>query len=157
MRTFMKHSLHFGQIVCLGLFMMVPLTLSASNSGKTLNFAIQTRTKQLNTDSSGTTFKITEDQDSSTADAPKIQFSDPFPNPASTFVKINYQFPSAGDNGELKIMDLTGKTVMTYPLNGSGNTLRINVSDLTRGLYFFTIYYKGQLIKSNKLIVSNQH
>jgi len=154
----MKNILRFIEIIFLGLILTAPFKLSASNSGKQSNlwFASQSQVKNLNTNNSETTLKVIADQDSGTTDMPKIQFSNPFPNPASSFVRINYRFPSSNDNGKLRIMDLTGKTVMTYTLQGTNNTLRINISDLTRGLYFCTIYYKGQLIKSNKLIVSNR-
>ena len=154
----MKNIIHFTALIFLGLLLTAPFTLFASNYGKQTSFnsAIMSQTKNLNTNDSGTTMKLNENNDSSTTDIAKIHFSSPFPNPASSFVKINYSFPSTNDNGEVRIMDLTGKTIRVYPLNGTSNTLRINISDLTRGLYFCTIYYKGQLIKSNKLIVSTK-
>ncbi len=153
----MKNILRAIQMTLLGLLITVPFTLSALNNAKqpNLNMAIQPLETGLKGDSSETSITNAY-KDTGDTNTPRIQFSNPFPNPASSFVKINYKFPSINDNGELRIMDLTGKTVITYPLEGSNNTLRINVSDLTRGLYFCTIYYKGQLIKSNKLIVSNQ-
>ena len=145
-------------MMLLGLLLMAPFTLSASNYGKqsNLKYTFQSQATNLTTNNSGNTLAISAIKDSNTTDIPKIKFSNPFPNPASSFVKINYSFPSANDNGELRIMDLTGKTVKTYSLEGTNNSLRINISDLTRGLYFCTLYYKGQLIKSNKLIVSNR-
>ncbi len=154
----MKNILRLSQIILLGFLLTAPTILFASNSVKqaNINFVSQLQTKNLTGDTSEMAFKIDSYKDSSAVDTPKIQFSNPFPNPASSYVRINYKFPSVSDNGELRIMDLTGKTVMTYPLEGANNTLRFNVSDLNQGLYFCTIYYKGQLIKSNKLIVSNQ-
>lgn len=154
----MKNILQIRQLIFVGLLMIIPFTLAASNYEKqsNLKLAFQSQTKELESDSSEYAFKMTVDHDSSTNEIPKVQFSNPFPNPASSFVRINYHFPSVNDNGELKIMDLTGKMVMSYPLDGSNNTLLINVSSLTRGLYFCTIYYHGQIVKSNKLIVSNQ-
>ena len=153
----MKNILHYIQIALLGFLITVPFTLSAMNNAAqpNLNVAIQPQETNLSGDSSETS--LTDPyKDTSVTNMPRIQLSNPFPNPASSFVKIDYKFPSISDNGELRIMDLTGKTVLTYPLAGTNNSLRINVSDLTRGLYFCTIYYKGQLVKSNKLIVSNQ-
>ena len=154
----MKNILHLSQIILLGFLLTAPLIIFASVTGKqpNLNFTDQLETKNMTGDTSATALKIDSYKDTSAADVPKIQLSNPFPNPATSYVKITYKFPSVSDNGEFKIMDLTGKTVMAYPLEGSNNTLRINISDLNRGLYFCTIYYKGQLIKSNKLIVSNQ-
>lgn len=154
----MKNILRTIETILLGILLTTPFTLLASNSGKqpSLNFELRSQVRKISTNNSNTLLKIKSNQDSSTANLPKIQFSNPFPNPASSFVRINYSFPSANDNGELRIMDLTGKTVMAYPLQGTNNTLRVNISELTRGLYFFTMYYKGQLIKSNKLVVSNR-
>lgn len=154
----MKNILRYIETVFLALLLLAPFTVFASSSGKQsdLNFAFESQTKNMNTKNSETALKFNTDGDSSANTMPKIHFSSPFPNPASSFIKINYSFPSTNDYGELRIMDLTGKTVKTYPLEGSNNSLRINISDLTRGLYFCTMYYKGQLIKSNKLIVSNR-
>jgi len=154
----MKNILRYIETGLLGLLLLAPFALFASNSGNTSNFkyTFRSETTKLSTNNSENTIAINDLKDSNTTNFPKIKISNPFPNPASSFVKINYRFPSANDNGELRIMDLTGKTVKTYSLEGTSNSLRINISDLTRGLYFCTLYYKGQLIESNKLIVNNR-
>ena len=154
----MKNILQYIETGLLGLLLLAPFALFASSTGKpsNLKYAFRSETTKLNTNNSENTLAISAVKDSNTTNLPEIKFSNPFPNPASSFVKIDYRFPSANDNGELRIMDLTGKTVKTYSLEGTSNSLKINISDLTRGLYFCTLYYKGQMIKSNKLIVSNR-
>lgn len=154
----MKNILRYIETVLLGLLIIAPFTLFASNFGNqsNLKFTFKSEATNLAANNSEKTLAINGINDSNTANLPKIKFSNPFPNPASSFVKINYSLPSANDNGELRIMDLTGKTVKKYSLEGTNNSLRINISNLTQGLYFCTLYYKGQMIKSNKLIVSNR-
>ncbi|MBE0650818.1 MAG: T9SS type A sorting domain-containing protein [Bacteroidales bacterium] len=154
----MKNILLHIKVALLGFLLIAPFALLASESGKkpNLSMTIESQGSNVMEDSSETSFNIASYKDTENTNIPQIQFSNPFPNPASSFVKINYRFPSINDFGEVKIMDLTGKTVKTYPIEGSNNSLQINVSDLTHGLYFCTVYYKGQMIKSNKLIVSNQ-
>lgn len=55
------------------------------------------------------------------------------PNPANTNVSISSNLI---DSYKLKVMDLTGKTVLDRQLNGVQNT--VDISSLSNGMYFFT-------------------
>jgi glucose/arabinose dehydrogenase len=73
-----------------------------------------------------------------------------FPNPASDQVTI--AFPEVIEHGNIKIMDISGKTVreMTITANESEN---ISVSDLKEGMYFIS-FSRGDKISYGKIAIS---
>jgi hypothetical protein len=75
-----------------------------------------------------------------------------YPNPAST--EVTLQFPKAVTNAEIRITDLSGKTLQTT--NGyAGTNIQISLAGLAAGHYLLSITEEGQasihlpLIKSN--------
>ena len=87
----------------------------------------------------------------------KPWFSEPYPNPVQQDVTLDFRLPEEHNIAEIKLMDLTGKTIRTIPLQPSNNKVKINLSTLNRGMYFLAVYYKGNLIKSNALVVGLNH
>jgi len=84
----------------------------------------------------------------------EISFSDVYPNPASNFINIDYSLKSNNENSYVKIINLLGSVVKTEPLNSSQNKVRINTSDLTNGIYFYSIIVNGKVYKTKKLIIN---
>ena len=56
-----------------------------------------------------------------------------FPNPAKSFV--NLEFETLQENTLLQILDINGRRVRTLDLKAGIETLRIDVSDLPKGVY----------------------
>ena len=69
-----------------------------------------------------------------------------YPNPAKSFV--NLEFEALEENTLLQILDLNGRRVRTLDLKAGIETLRIDVSDLPKGVYTVML---GNVMK--KLIV----
>ena len=69
-----------------------------------------------------------------------------YPNPAKSFV--NLEFEALQENTLLQILDINGRRVRTLDLKAGVETLRIDVSDLPKGLYTIML---GNITK--KLIV----
>lgn len=80
-------------------------------------------------------------------------FSKPYPNPIKDFVTLDYNIPANNNTAQIRISDLTGKTLKVFKLDSFSGKIRINMSSFTKGMYFLTIYYNGNLIKSNTLIL----
>jgi hypothetical protein len=72
-----------------------------------------------------------------------------YPNPASATVYVQQQT----NNGPatLQLTDLTGRTILTEPLNTG--TTAIPVSGISKGIYLYTIYTNQQRISTGKLLV----
>ena len=56
-----------------------------------------------------------------------------FPNPAKSFVTL--EFETLQENTLLQILDINGRRVRTLELKAGVETLRIDVSDLPKGVY----------------------
>ena len=56
-----------------------------------------------------------------------------YPNPAKSFV--NLEFEALKENTLLQILDINGRRVRTFDLKAGVETLRIDVSDLPKGVY----------------------
>lgn len=87
-----------------------------------------------------------------------VDFGSPFqitvqPNPVSTFIDILYQ-GSINQSATIQFSDLTGQIIQqqTEKLNTEGR-LRINISNLPKGMYILNIVY-GNNQKTKKIIIN---
>ena len=64
-----------------------------------------------------------------------------FPNPATDFININLQ--SVRDNGSIKIVTLSGKTVMEQDIDAQTTDLNIAVGNLSAGVYLIRLNLGG--------------
>ena len=69
-----------------------------------------------------------------------------FPNPAKSFVTL--EFETLQENTLLQILDINGRRVRTLDLKAGVETLKIDVSDMPKGVYTIML---GNMTK--KLIV----
>ena len=60
-----------------------------------------------------------------------------YPNPAKSFVTLGFE--ALDENILLQILDINGRRVRTLDLKAGVETLRIDVSDLPKGIYTITI------------------
>jgi hypothetical protein len=81
------------------------------------------------------------------------KFTDIYPNPASTKAVLNYKLPNSVKSGEVKIINLVGKTLKTIPITNREGKISIDVSDLSQGIYFYAINLDGVTVKTKKLII----
>ena len=75
--------------------------------------------------------------------------SDFFPNPANDFIKFNYYL---NDNASLIIMDILGNKVKQVALQEKGEK-NIDISDLSKGIYFGNLMSNNEIIAIKKLII----
>ena len=69
-----------------------------------------------------------------------------YPNPASDFLYIeNIPKPM-----EMEIYDLSGKVMLRKEVNNSSES--VNVSQLSKGVYFYGLNQNGKTIKTGRLI-----
>lgn len=73
-----------------------------------------------------------------------------YPNPASTSTRISWD--SEMEANSVEVFNISGQQVMSITLNGSQNTLEVQLTDLQKGMY--TVQVKGQRgIQTGKLMV----
>lgn len=81
--------------------------------------------------------------------------SDVYPNPATTFVNLDYNMPAEVDFAKVQIVNLLGSVVKESNINRSANKLSIDVSDLQGGIYFYSVLVNGDVYKTKKLVIRN--
>ncbi len=80
-------------------------------------------------------------------------FSPAYPNPAESFVSFNYEIPAEVNRAEILITNLLGGVVYENTIQGLSGTQRIDVSNLTGGIYFATLKLDNQVATSQKILV----
>lgn len=76
-----------------------------------------------------------------------------FPNPASEQLSLSYTLPSGIDSGILQVTDVQGRLVRSLPVSGSTDKMQMGVSDLPRGMYFYTISSGKSRSQTMKIIL----
>lgn len=74
-------------------------------------------------------------------------FSNAYPNPASNFVNFDCEM----QNATIAIYNMMGQEVIRQDVNDSH--VSINISDLTDGIYFYSVIVNGDAVKTSKLVV----
>ena len=78
-----------------------------------------------------------------------ISISEFYPNPAKEFVNVNYYL---NNESEMVIMDILGNKVKNIYFTEKG-TQNINISDLSKGIYFGNLLSNNEVVAIQKLIV----
>jgi hypothetical protein len=86
----------------------------------------------------------------SESDMPVI--SPAYPNPTNDNVSIN-MYVEDGQNGVFQLFDLTGRVVCSWQFIGGQSTYTFDVSQLTAGTYIYCVSVKGELLKSDRLVI----
>lgn len=76
-----------------------------------------------------------------------------FPNPVNDQLKLKYEIPGGAQNADLKISDIEGRVLGEYRIDRTFNQIYLP-SDFGNGLYFYSIYVDGKLVKTEKVILS---
>ena len=76
-----------------------------------------------------------------------------YPNPASDNLTINYNIDANVSSASVDVFDVVGKRVLTHKLLGAKGVLKVGVSDLKSGIYFYTIKADGQTLKTERVII----
>jgi hypothetical protein len=75
-----------------------------------------------------------------------------YPNPNNGNMQLDYSL-SEGENGIVKIMDVTGKLIITYVLEKDKTNIAISEAALKNGVYFYQIIVNGEVVNSDKLVI----
>ena len=79
--------------------------------------------------------------------------SEIYPNPASSFITLDYQLTNKVNTSEVKIFNLMGSEVKSASLENNGSKLRLDISELKSGIYFYSILINNDVYQTKKLVV----
>ncbi len=74
------------------------------------------------------------------------------PNPARTWVAVDYTLPIGADKAQMRIADIHGRTVSTYDLKGSESQRVLDLRDMVPGVYTYTVFCR-KLSQTGKLVI----
>lgn len=93
--------------------------------------------------------------ESPVSDHPQLfSLSSPSPNPAASFTSFSCTIPDEVNQAFLIVRDLTGRVVLEQPVDVNDNRIRLNVADLSNGIFLYSLLLDGQPVVTRKLIVS---
>ncbi|MCF8381659.1 MAG: T9SS type A sorting domain-containing protein [Bacteroidales bacterium] len=78
---------------------------------------------------------------------------DGFPNPASSYVNVEYVLPPHMETAYLHLVDASGKEKAVYLVDGFTNFLRLETENFSPGVYFYFIENDGERSEANKLVI----
>ncbi len=79
-----------------------------------------------------------------------------FPNPASSTLSINYSIKESYNHGKIIVFNMLGKQVKELVISDKQAVAKLNVSDLTAGIYFYSLVIDDKTMVTKKLIVSSK-
>jgi len=84
----------------------------------------------------------------------EIFLSNAYPNPASTVVSLDYDLKDVND-AKLVIYNLLGSVVRDVQINDAIGKLKVNVSDMDDGIYFYSLLVNNETVKTQKLVIKH--
>jgi len=86
-------------------------------------------------------------------DAKNFILSNTVPNPATNNTTVKYNFASQPSKASLKVFNMVGVMVKEIELEGLDGKAQIDVSNLSDGLYFYSLVVNDKIISTKKLVV----
>jgi hypothetical protein len=81
------------------------------------------------------------------------RISEIYPNPATNYVNLDFNLTSAVKEAKVRIINLIGSVVKEVEIERSTNQLKLDISDLDNGVYFYSVLINGDTYKTKKLVV----
>ena len=77
------------------------------------------------------------------------------PNPFAERTTITYELPVTMEHVELIVYNIAGKIMKRIDLESGGSSIELYASDLSSGMYSYSIISDGNVIVTKKMIVTN--
>lgn len=77
-----------------------------------------------------------------------------YPNPASTSTSFYVNVLKSGKSAQLKFFNMLGTEVKNIDVNETRGSVKVNVSDLKSGIYFYSLWVDGKSTGTGKLMVT---
>lgn len=75
-----------------------------------------------------------------------------YPNPARDVLNVQYS-GKKGENTSFELVNMVGKKVYSRNLSNDADQLKLDISSLSRGVYFYIVKSDGQVTSSKKLVI----
>lgn len=78
---------------------------------------------------------------------------DAYPNPASHLINIPVELPRGEHSGSLKIVDMHGRELLSYPVQESTGHIRLPARQLAPGSYLYHIETENRQSEARKIVI----
>lgn len=85
----------------------------------------------------------------------EVHLSPAYPNPAQNIVTFDYSLQQRNQDSKIVIYDLFGSIIKEIEITEIAGSLKINTSDLTEGIYFYSLLINNGSILTQKLIIKH--
>lgn len=82
-----------------------------------------------------------------------IWISEAYPNPATNFVNVDYDITQEVKEASVKIVNILGSVVKEQQVNIGDNKMRMDITELNGGIYFYILFVNGEAYRTKKLIL----
>ena len=81
--------------------------------------------------------------------------SEVYPNPATHYVNIDYKLTPQVNNAAVKVINLLGEVVKETNIETGNNNVRLDISELSSGVYFYSVLINSEIYQTKKLVVQH--
>lgn len=78
-----------------------------------------------------------------------------YPNPANASTEMVYSLKPDANRATVEMYDMLGSKVRSIPLTEQNGELKVDLSTIPSGLYFFNMVVDGKTLETRKLMVSH--
>jgi hypothetical protein len=82
-----------------------------------------------------------------------FNISEPYPNPAGSVLNLDYKVSNKVVSSSIEVYNLLGNHVKTVDLTEANGTVKMDVSDMESGMYFYTLQLNGKGVATKRFIV----
>jgi hypothetical protein len=76
-----------------------------------------------------------------------------YPNPAKNNLTVSYSVDASFNKASIELFDVLGQKLISNELSSTKGEIKLDVSNLNAGVYFYSIRVNGQAIKTERIIV----
>ena len=78
-------------------------------------------------------------------------------NPFSGETNIKYTLTEQTKNASLIVYDLSGKQLISFPLDRTASSITITSDKLAAGIYIYSVMADGKIMDSKRMVVADKH
>ncbi|OFX17129.1 MAG: hypothetical protein A2033_09630 [Bacteroidetes bacterium GWA2_31_9] len=82
----------------------------------------------------------------------EVAFSEPYPNPVKDNFSIDYNL-IGNAIAQIKIHNVLGSEILSKETSDKRGTIQFNTSNLSNGIYFYSVIINNKTIRTNKLVI----
>lgn len=78
---------------------------------------------------------------------------EPIPNPSNGVAEITYELPMGIREGQIDVYNTNGQLVKSFHVDGTFNSVRLDNSSFSSGVYYYNLKTNGQISEAKRMIV----